>query len=134
DLVEPAGLGQELEQLLLAAPQHVGEHVELGEEGVAPLDEALVVERGVPAGVDLTAALDGGEEALEAAGGVAVVGPEAGEVDVGDEEEAVGLDEEAAVAAGVPGQVHDVHDAPAEVEAGTVGEGAHVAVAGDVEL
>ncbi len=74
-------------------------------------------------------------EVGEARPGVAVVGPEAGEIDVGEIEHVVGLDPEERVAACVPGCVQhaDAH-AAAEIEDVAVAERLRVGPRDEVEL
>ena len=115
-------LGEEVEHRRVPPLDDGREPVEQAEELLPTLDDALVVERHVEVGV-LVADLDeAGLEVVEVAPHVAVVRPEAGEVDVGQEEHPV-ADPEAAVAAGVPGQVDGLdRGAAAEVEDVAVGE------------
>ena len=65
-------------------------------------------------------------EVLERRPGVAVVGPEAREVDVAEVQHVVGLDVEDGVAAGVPGRVDRADADAAQVEHVAVGEAARV--------
>src|SRR4030095_13410302 len=73
DLVEVARLGEIGEQPLLAALDHGGEAVEPLQERGAALEDADVVEGGVPARVARTHAGQRALEVLQVAPGVAVV-------------------------------------------------------------
>ena len=133
-LLERVRLGQELEHRRVAPGDDRGEAVEQPQELLAALDDALVVERHVPAGVLVADLGQARLEVLEVAPHVAVVRPEAGQVDVGQEEH-VAADAEAAVATGVAGQVHGLDGrAAAEVEDVTVGEAVGVGTGREAEL
>ena len=98
-----------------------GERVDQSQELVAALDDATVVERHVVAGVLVADLRQARLEVLEVAPHVAVVRAEAGEVDVGEEEH-LAVDTEAAVAAGVAGEVHGLDGRAAEIEDVAVAE------------
>ncbi len=72
-------------------------------------------------------------EVLQVAPRIPVVGAEARQVDVGQEEHAA-RDAETAVAAGVPGEVHRLDRHPAEIEDVPVGEALRIGSWGEVEL
>ena len=91
-------LGQVLEHGAVATSDHGVERVDHLEERLAPLDHALVMEGDVDVGFFLAHPDQALLELLEAAEHVAVVGPEAGEIDVGEEEDPLG-DPQTALAA-----------------------------------
>ena len=118
-------LAQQLRQGFVPAVDHHGDAVQGGEEGLPVVEDPDLVRRPVPAGLHVAESSDRREEVVEAAGEVAVRGAERRRVDVLEEQALVGLDQEAAVTGGVPGQLHDRHGTPPEVEHRAVVDGAH---------
>ena len=96
------------------------EGVEQLEERLAPLDHALVMEGHVDLGLFVTHPDQALLELLETAEDVAVVGPKAGEVDVGEEEHTLG-DPQPAMACSVAGQMHRLDRYATEIPHGAVG-------------
>ena len=92
---------EKLDESFFAAEQFVAVGGQPATELVAAFDDALLMEGAVPPSVDARGAVDGGEEVVDATAQVAVHRAEGGEIDVGDIEEAVGLDEEATMSGSV---------------------------------
>ena len=134
DVVEATRLRQEVDQRRLAPPDHRREAVEAFEERGAPLQHADVMERSVPARRQLPHHGERVLEVLERRPGVAVVGPEAREIDVPQVEDVVGLDVEEAVSAGVAWRVDDADAHPTQIEDVTVGKRARVRARREMEL
>ncbi len=134
EVFDGAGLGEELEHGVVATSDDCGERVAHLHEGVAAGDHALVMEGDVVIGFLFAHLQQARFELLEVAPRIPVVGAEAGQIDVAEEEHAVG-DPEPAVAAGVARQVHGLDlDTAAEVEHVAVGEAFGVGAGGVVEL
>src|SRR5262249_30001807 len=104
------------------------------EEGVPALDDAHVMEGRVPARLERARDRQRAVEVLERGPRVAVVRPEAREVDVTQVEDVVGLDVEERVSARVPGRVHDANVHAAELEDVAVAEDRRIGTWREVEL
>ena len=120
-LVQRVRFGEELEHRLVASVDDRPERIEEPEELRLPLDDPLVMERHVVIGFLVAHLGQTRLEVVEVAPDVAVVRPETRQVDVGQEEHAT-RDAEAAVAAGVPGEMDRLHRRATEVEDVTVGK------------
>ena len=136
DLVEALRSFQELEQAPLSVLNHGREAIESLQEGLPGIQHADVVEGRVEVGFDHAHALQAALEIFQIRPRVAVVGTEAGEVDVAQVEEASfsPVDEQTAVAPGVArGVEHPDLDA-AQIKDSTVLEALRVGPVHVVEL
>src|SRR5262249_62362353 len=119
-------LGEEGEQRLLAALDPGREAIEPGDERLAVLEGADVVERGVAAGGEPAHHLERALEVLERGPRVPVVRPEAREVDVAQIEHVVGLDVNDRMPARVSRGVDGAHLHASQIEGRAVAEAERV--------
>ena len=118
-LVDGAWVLQKLEHRLMTASDGALELVEHFNEVRTSLHHAFVMERDVEVGVLVAYSVDAVLEVIEIAEDIAVVRAKAGEVDIGEEEDAVG-NAEPAVANRMPGQVDRLNLDAAKVPHRTV--------------
>ena len=132
-LLDRMGFEEELEHRRVSTMDDPVEGVEHLDEPLTTLDDTLVMEGDVVVGLLIADADQRLLEVVEAAEHVAVVGPEAGEIDIGQEEHPAG-DAEPAVTGGVPRKVHGLDGDAAEVPDMPVLEGERVGSGAVVEL
>lgn len=103
DVFDRARLGEKGQQSLFAVLDHGSKLVELCEKFGAAVHNALVVKRDERFGVNVPALLNCSFKVFEIRPVVAVIRPKAGEVNIGNKENAVWFDQKSAMAPGMAG-------------------------------